>query len=406
MRSYIDLLTLPKVARLALVTLVTRMTIPMLGLGLVLSVVAVRGSYADGGLVLSAFSIAAAFLSPVNGRMVDRLGPLRVLSVLLTVNVAAYIGLVAALAEKAPLGVLMAAAFLVGGSNPPAGPVTRATWALLVPKERLQTAYALDAVLTETMYVSGPLLVSGLLLVGPPLSAVIVVSAGVLVGNVLLITTPGIRDRAPNPGEKRHYLGPLTHGQTRLLYALLVCDTIVFGSMTVTVTAAASAAHAKNVAGVLLSLLSIGAVVGGLLYGSRRRGGSAGRELAVLNAACVVLLLGLGQFGAPAVVGGLLLVFGLVGGPRDTLHQLILGDVAPPQYRTETFAWMSTFMLVGYSIGTAGAGRLIGDSGQNADRAFFVGAAVLAVAVVLSLLVRTAPAQEMAGAAATAADEG
>jgi MFS family permease len=406
LRSYIELLTHRGVARLAVITIVTRLTVPMLGLGLVLTVVAAHGSYTDGGLALSAFSLAAAFFSPVNGRMADRLGPLRVLSVLLAVNMAAYVALVVALMEKAPLGAVMASAFLVGGSNPPAGPIVRATWALLVPKDRLQTAFALDAVLTETMFVSGPLVVSGLVFLGRPLASVIVVSVGVLVGNLLLITTPVVRDRVPQGGEKPHYLGPLAHGQTRLLYAILVCDTFVFGSMTVTVPAAASAAGEQDLSGVLLSCLSIGSVIGGLLYGSRRRGSSPGRELALFNGACALLLLGLGQSGALPVIGLLLLGFGLVGGPRDTLHQLVLGDIAPTRYRTEAFAWMSTFMLVGYSIGTAGAGRLVGDSGQNADHAFQVGTAAMALAVVLSLLVRPAPAEEApAASAGVAADE-
>lgn len=405
MRSYIALFTHRGVARLAVVTAVTRLTIPMLGLGLVLAVVDVRGSYADGGLVLSAFSIATACSSPFSGRFVDRLGPRRVLSVLLAVNMVAYAGLIAALAAKAPFGVLVVAAFLVGLSNPPAGPIVRTTWPLLVPGAHLQTAYALDAALTEAMFVSGPLLVSLLLLIGPPLSSVVVVGAGVLVGNLFLITTSAVRDRMPAGGEKRHYLGPLAHGQTRLLYAILVCDTVVFGSLTVIVPATAGNAGGQDLSGVLLGCLSIGSVAGGLLYGSRQRGRSAARALALFNAGCTLLLFGLSQFTALLAVGLLLLLFGLVGGPRDTLHQLVLGDVAPAQYRTEAFSWMSAFMLIGYSIGSAGAGRLIGAAGQDTARAFGVGAAVMAVAVLLSLFVRTVSAPRPATASQGAAEE-
>ncbi len=393
MRSYIDLLSHRGVGRLVAVAIATRVTVPMLGLGLVLAVVAAHGSYADGGLVLASFSLAAAFFSPVNGRMVDRLGARRVLSVLLPANMAAYTALVVALTRDAPLGALMTCAFLVGGSNPPAGSIVRSTWALLVPEERLHTAFALDAVLNEVMFVSGPLLVSLLVFFGPPLAAVIVVGAGVLTGNLLLVTTPGVRDRAPDGGgAKRHYLGPLAHGQTRLLYAILVCDTFAFGSLIVSVPAAATARGEQDVAGVLLSALSVGSVIGGLIYGTRRRGGSAGRELALFNGASAVLLLGLGRFSALPVIGLILLGFGLVGGPRDTLHQLVLGDVASPRYRTETYAWMSTFMLVGYSIGTAAAGRLVGHSGQDTAQAFLASAAAIAIAAMLSLLVRTVPA--------------
>ncbi|MEV5508532.1 hypothetical protein [Streptomyces orinoci] len=84
----------------------------------------------------------------------------------------------------------------------------------------------------------------------------------------------------------------------------------------------------------------------------------------------------------------LLLGVGLVGGPRDTLHQVVLGKAAPEEHRTEAFAWMSTFMWAGYGVGSAVAGQLAGAGGGSAGRAFLGAAVAAALASAVSLLVR------------------
>ncbi len=389
MRAYRELFGHSQVLRLAMIAVTTRVAAPMLSLSLLLAVVGSHHSYASGGLVLTGYAAALAVFVPVSGRLVDRFRPQRVLLVWLTGNMVSYAAMVVVLLRSAPTPVLVVCAAAIGATSPPAAPLVRATWRTVVPEKLLQTAFALDAVLNEGMFVSGPLLVSALLLITSPVVVIIVVGVCMSAGVALLVNTPSVRDRThTEPAEQRHYLGPLVHGQVRLLLLILLCDTLAFGGMIVGVPAAATAAGAQAVAGVLLSIGSLGAVISALIYGTRGRGRFPGRQLAMFHAMSAVILAFIGHSPTLWVFGGLLLAVGLVGGPRDTLHQLVLGDVVPARYTTEAFAWMGSFMWVGYSLGTALAGQLVSHAGGRVDIAFYGAGGAAAVAALLSLFIR------------------
>jgi hypothetical protein len=89
-------------------------------------------------------------------------------------------------------GTLVAAAALLGGTTPPAGSVTRATWPRLVPAESLHTAYALDSATNELMFVAGPVLVAALLLVMPEHLIVALSGTAFQAGVLLLIRFPTV----------------------------------------------------------------------------------------------------------------------------------------------------------------------------------------------------------------------
>jgi MFS family permease len=77
---------------------------------------------------------------------------------------------------------------------------------------------------------------------------------------------------------------------------------------------------------------------------------------------------------------------GLLTGPRDTLQPALLAENASAEYRTETFAWLNTFMWAGYGVGTAVAGSLTGP-GADGAAAFIAAAAVALVGAVLAATV-------------------
>jgi MFS family permease len=384
---------------LVLIAVATRIAAPMLTLGLLLAIVQSGRSYGSAGAVLTGYATALALMVPVASRLIDRLPPRRILLMLLTFQVVAYTATIVVVTQHAHLAVLVGCAMVLGGSTPPAGALVRGTWPEVVPSERLQAAYALDAVLTEAMFVTGPLVVSGLLLFTTPIVAVAVAGLSMLVGASLLAFTPSVGERqAPRAGGRRDYLGPLAHGQVLVLLFIIICDTFAFGSVLVGVPAAAADAGAGEAAGVLLSIGSLGAVISGLVYGARPRGGSPGKQLALFHAAGAVLLVSSGWAPGLIVFGLILLCIGLVGGPRDTLHGLVLGEAAPARSRTEAFGWMGTFMWAGYAIGTATAGQLVSRADNETGPAFIAAGCGAAVAALLSLLVRpTTPGPAASG---------
>lgn len=365
----------------------TRIAPPILNLSLLLAAAAAHG-YAIGGLVLTGFSVALAVCVPVSGRLVDRFRPRAVLLALLVVHVLACAATVLALAAQAGPALLIAAAIGVGGSAPPAAPVIRASWPAILPAEQLRTAYALDAVLNETMVVGGLLVVSGLLALAAPVAAVGVAGACTALG--VLIALPGLRAPAERVRTRgvRGFLGPLAQGRVRVLLGMAAADMVAFGCLLVGVSALATSAAAPEASGVLLSVFSAGAVFSALCYGMRERDTAARPRLVALHAVSALLLAIVAATSGPVLAGVVLLLLGLVSGMRDTLHQLVLGSAAAAEHRTEAFAWLTTCMWGGNGIGTAVAGQLVGWSGGSHRAALLTAALAAGAASVLALMLR------------------
>ncbi|MFI9455866.1 MFS transporter [Amycolatopsis sp. NPDC052450] len=380
--------------RLVLALIVSRLAAPILNLGMLLAIVSVHGSYAVGGMALTGFSIALAVCVPVSGRLVDRFGPRPVLLGILAVHALAYAAAVTGIVQQAPAWMLVGAAVALGASTPPSAPVIRSTWPAIVPAEHTRIAYALDAVLNEVMVVTGTLLVSALVALVSPVAAVAVAGACAIVGVLTLLTVPTLRAQASTEAvggmsRPRRVLGPLADGQVRVLLGITACDMLAFGCIVVGVSAAAASGGTPGLSGVLLGAYSVGAVVSALGYGMRQREARPRRQLVTFHAASAVLLVATGVAPGLVLAGAALLAVGLVSGPRDTLHQIVLGDVAPSPQRTEAFAWMSTFMWVGNGIGTALAGQLATWSEGDHTTTFLAAAAAAAAAAGFSLLLRS-----------------
>lgn len=396
MRAYRELLRNANVPRIVLIAVTTRLSAPMLSLSLLLAIVHSGQSYASAGVVLTGYAVALAVMYPMSARLMDRLRARRVLLTLLTGQMIAYAVTITAVTVHAHTAILVLCGLALGGTTPPAGAVVRGTWPEVVPEGNLQTAYALDAVLNEAMFVSGPLLVSVILLFSTAIVAMGVAGLSMLVGALLLAGLPSVATREPaRKLGQRNFLGPLAHTQVLILLGIIVCDTFAFGSMMVVIPAAAADLGAGRAAGLVLSLGSFGAVISGLVYGALRHRRHPGRQLALFHCAGAILLITSGHAPALWVLALIIFCVGLVGGPRDTLHALVLGEAAPPRLRTEAFAWMGSFMWIGVAIGTSTAGQLVSHHGNKSAPAFLAAGCGAAVAAVLSLLVkRTGPKSE------------
>jgi hypothetical protein len=138
-------------------------------------------------------------------------------------------------------------------------------------------------------------------------------------------------------------------------------DTFAFGAMQVGAAAAATFAGHSEAVGLIAAALSAGAVVGGLVYGTRLTAMIGRNQLALLHLAGGLVLIVASSAPGLLALGLLFAIFGLLSGPRDALQQLLLNDAGPSRSRTETFAWLNTFMWGGFGLGTAVAGRLAGD---------------------------------------------
>ncbi|MEC3978103.1 MFS transporter [Amycolatopsis sp. H20-H5] len=241
----------------------------------------------------------------------------------------------------------------------------------------------------EATFISGPLVVTAVLSVTAP---IVLIAAGALatVAGVLgLATAPVLREAVqahPCPAEKPTWLGPLK--RRRVLTLLLIAAAGTFGVAAMQVGAASMATSWNNTpaAGLVVSALSVGAVVSGLVYGARTWRGDRRCHLTVLYALSGVLLLATMAAPTMLTLGVAFAAVGLVAGARDAIEQLVLGAASPDHQRTETFAWLTTFMWGGFAVGSATAGRLATSWGTASP---FLAAAVLwLIAAAFSAMLR------------------
>ncbi|WP_143590450.1 MFS transporter [Thermoactinospora rubra] len=346
-------------------------------------------SYGVAGLVLTCHALALAVCAPLTGRLADRRRARPVLVAFLAAHALAYGTLLAALALAVPAAALIASAVLLGATTPPATSVGRAAWPRLVPAESLPAAYALDNAVNELMFVAGPVLVSVLLLAAPAQAIVAGAGAALLLGVALLAASPAVRDHTPagrptgSRGRLARLSGPLAHRPTLVVLAVAATAAFAFGCLRVATLAAATVSGAPAAAGVLMGLLSAGALAGGLLYGTRTWPFSGRTMLIALSLADAAILLADAAPTGLAALAALVALTGLLQGPRDALQATLLAGHTPAEHRTEAFSWLNTFMWTGYGLGAAIAGRLTGPLDGGAP-AFLAAAAVALLGAALA----------------------
>lgn len=396
--SYRRLLTHTGVGYLLLVELVTKLSTPVLSLALLLAAVDRLGSYATSGLVLTGHALAVALCAPLGGRLADRYGARPVLIGYLAAHTLAYALLLVSLRTQP--AVMIAAAALLGVTNPPAGAVIRGAWPRLVPADSLPTAYAVDNAINEVSFILGPLLVPVLTLAIPAHSVVAAAGAALLLGTMLLLASRAVRQAPkPQPPEQaaacrlRRLAGPLTHRPTLVLLVIAAFGTFTFGSLRVATVASATVFETAASAGVLMGLLSAGALLGTLGYGARAWPVTGRRLLVLLSLAETAVLFGSSLAPDFVTLAVLITAVGLVTGPRDAALPVLLADHTPDRYRTEVFAWLNTFMWIGYGLGTAAAGQLIAPQGNGTTAYWVAAATALTGAVLATMAYRPTPAQ-------------
>ncbi|GAA2728149.1 MFS transporter [Actinocorallia aurantiaca] len=390
MRVYLDLLRAPWAARLLGGTLLGRLPNGMGVLAIVLFTRAEGGDYVLAGALSAVHGLAAGAGQPVLGRLMDRLGQPKILLPSALLAGAGFVLFALVGISSTPLAVLTVA--LAGFFTPPLEPGLRALWPEVLDRpSQVQAAYAMDAAAQELLFTLGPVLVvvSGLLSDTAPLYVAAVLG---LAGTLVVITSRPSRDWR-GAARAAHWAGALRSRGLLVLASSLGFIGLSLGAFTVAMTAYAEVRGEPGAAGWLIAVNALGALTGGLVYGSRVWPGEPGLRIPPLLAgltvgyallmltpsipAMVLLSYLSGVFLAPTLA----CVFGLVEG------------LAPTGTVTEAFAWIVAFMTVGTSAGSALAGWLQEASGNRAafSGAAFGGLAAVALCLLGGALLRGRP---------------
>lgn len=389
LRPYGDVLKLPGTWQFSASAFVARFPISMLGIGIVLLITSTRDSYADAGAVAAAALVAGSLVAPLQARVADRVGQSRVIAPLLVVHVVALAVGVWEATSGGSLVLISAAAALAGASLPQFGSFVRVRWAhQLQGTGRLPTAFALESVLDEVIFVLGPVLVTLVATTVSPVLGVLGTLAFTVGGGLAFLACRGTVPprHTPVPGERRE---PLPVRVLAPLVAAFVGLGTVFGSVEVSTVAFADEAGRPALAGVVLAAFAGGSLVSGLVFGALASGGPSRRRLATaLGVLVVALVLTLAASNLGALAGALA-VAGVTISPA-LITGFGLAEQASPRSRvTEALAWTSTALGVGVAIGAALVGPIIDTRGAAA--AFVVPVAAAALACTASILLPAAP---------------
>lgn len=388
LRSYAEVLAVPGAARFSLTGLVARLPISMAGLGIVLLVEASSGSYGLAGSVSAAYMVANAVLAIVQGRLLDRFGQGPVLGVAGVVFGVATVLLVWSVEAGWPIGTAYVAAALAGGSLPQIGSAVRARWAHVLDQPRqVQTAYALEAVLDEVVFILGPILVTVLATsVDPVLGLAVAAVAGSL--GSLAFAAQG----ATAPPAHRHTdaaaAGPRPPLPWRTVLPLTVVSAglgVLFGAAEVTTVAFADEQGTPGYAGALLALWALGSLVAGVVTGAVtwRRGPAFRVRVGAL--AMTAAMAPLSLVGSVPLMGLVLLVGGAAIAPTLVATMSLVQASVPRARLTEGMAVIQTGLVAGVAPGAALSGLVVDRAGASPAYLVSLGAGALAALAALSL---------------------
>ncbi|MBL7255807.1 MFS transporter [Paractinoplanes lichenicola] len=326
-------------------SVVARLPLATLSIGLLVHVERLTGSYAAAGLAAGALAIAQGVGGPLLGRLVDRHGQTLVLILPALVSGTA-LAVVAFLPARTPLLALLALAALIGFATPPVGACMRTLIPLLNPGTEPR-AYAIDAAATELTWIAGPplaLTVGSLAGTGTALALAGAVLLAATLAFVLSPTSRSWRSKAVS----RTRSSALASPQMRTLVLVMACVGVVFGATEVAVTASAPSA-----AGWLLGLWGLGSLAGGVVAARSGGGARDGRSFALL-----LTFLAAGHLSLAVAPPALIVLAGTVIAPILASAYAMVDKAAPTGTATEAFTWLATATATGTAAGAAAAGTL------------------------------------------------
>ena len=381
---YRELLRIPGVPGLLLAAFIARLPYGMFALALILLLRAEGFDYAQIGVVTAASGLAVGFAAPVFGRVIDRVGQTRVLVSTAVFGAVADVAVVVAALSGAGTLLLAILALLGGLSVPPVSPSLRTLLPGLVGRDRLDTAFAFDALQLEGVFILGPLLAAGIATAASPQAAVLTVAALQTVGGLAVAASPASRAWRPaerEPGTKR--AGALSIGGLRTLVAALAITAVSMGVLEIGIPAFAERESSRGDAGWLFALWGVGSLCGGLWYGARQWRRGAGRRYLFIATGLTLGLAPLPLATSLPAFAIVLIVAGLMLAPSTAACYSLVGELAPEGALTEAYAWQIVAYVCGSSVGAWVAGFVVDEFGVGAALACAPAAAALGLVVAL-----------------------
>lgn len=365
--AYRRVLSIPGAVSFSSAGLLARLPISMFGLGIVILVSARTGSYSLAGVVSAAYVASnAAFAVPL-ARLVDRHGQGRILGPAASISAVGVALLMVAVEAgwSTPWPHLFAA--LGGATMPNVGAAVRARWSHVVhDRTLLDTAFAVEAVNDEMVFIIGPTVVTLLASAVHPLAGLTTAVVAAVVGSWLLVaqrrTEPPRRFAEDSP-----HSAPMPWRSLAPLVAGAVMVGVLFGGSEVATVAFADEAGVPVAAGVLLAIWALGSLISGVISGGIvfRRTPATRYRWGILALALLMAPLPLVE-GIP-LLGALLFLAGFAISPTMIAGVSWVEAIVPADRLNEGMTVFTTGLVAGVAPGAAVVGAVVDRAGASAS---------------------------------------
>lgn len=387
---YARLMRIPGARQFSFDAAIARMSMGMLGIGVVLAINNVYGKWSLAGLVSGVFVFFTAVFIAIYARIFDRVGYRRLGRILLIIQTIAMIGFCVSVVLRAPIIVLFVFIIASGMTQFSFGALVRTRWANVLSKhnnpELLNSAYAMEAGIDEIIFIVGPIIATFLATTVHPASQLFVATATTFIGGLMYFahakippahlvevhpetnTTAQVEHQG-NAGVRVEGVQTVSKADRRMvlrypgvfaIFLLFVCYNSSFTAFDVVITSMMRARHLEAYLGLQLCLIALGSLVGAVLYGVRQPRRGLWTQLiffvGILFIGYILIRLTMFSF---IVIGIIEFLAGLSISPAFAVGNLLVRKLVPEHSLTEGLAWITTAGALGAAAGSAISGVVL-----------------------------------------------
>lgn len=367
--------------------LIARMPMSMSSLAVVLLISLRTKEYAIAGLLTAMGALLSAFIAPRWSGLADRRGQNWVLARTLPIYVLSMAAFIVAVELNFPKWSWFAIWVVNAIGWNQTGAMIRRRWHHLLgeDKDGLHTAWSLESVLDEAVFIIGPVLATLLSTQVHPIAGlvavIILITAGTAWLMTLTATEPPIKEVAED-----HRVNPILKipGVLPVLLTMFFLGAYFISVELMTVAYATEQGH-RAFTGIILATWSLGSGLSGVLFGAIKwKNNTLDRFVYAITALAVLTV--------PLLFVDSLFLYTLVlffGGwaisPSIIAGYSVVERLVSEDRVTEAVSWATTGIVVGAAFTGAVAGRVIDEIGARRSFVLAVTSAILAMVAVTAM---------------------
>jgi MFS family permease len=362
---------------------IARLPVSMVGIGILMYVEAERGSYAIAGAVSGSISIAAAIGGPLSSRLVDKLGQHRVLPIQILLIVICSMALVLLIPSNVPAPYLFIFSIGSGLAYPSIGALVRSRWtALLVSGPILLTAFSIESMIDELIFIVGPTIAATTSVKIHP-AAPQVIAMFLLAGGGLWLASMRNSEPPINKHQGKHGKPVILQNGLIYMWGVHIAIGMFFGAVETSIIAFTKLAGQPIYGGIVMAVWAFGSLLGGFVYGGLHFKSALHNQLIVVTLLLVPATAAMVFVDSIPMLALLSIAAGIGVSPLLIASAAITQRRSPVGRTTEAIASMYAGIGLGFAFAAAMSGWLIDNRGTSYSFALGAFATLFTLAITL-----------------------